>query len=99
MPFLFRYNVLNAKDSIADGLGWPVLSLVGCLATCYFLLFLTLWKGVASSGKVAYFTAILPYVVLVTLLARGVTLPGSINGIMFYITPQWGKLLDVNVSP
>jgi solute carrier family 6 amino acid transporter-like protein 5/7/9/14 len=40
------------------------------------MLFLTLWKGVASSGKVAYFTAIFPYVVLVTLLIRGVTLPG-----------------------
>jgi SNF family Na+-dependent transporter len=62
------------------------------------MLFLTLWKGVASSGKVAYFTAIFPYVVLITLLVRGVTLPGSINGIMFYITPKWEQLLNVNVS-
>ena len=74
-----------------------VLSLVGCLATCYILLFLTLWKGVASSGKVAYFTAIFPYIILITLLVRGVTLPGSVDGIMFYITPKWEELLNVNV--
>ena len=96
--FCFRHTVLHHKESIEDGIGWPVLSLVGCLATCYIMLFLTLWKGVASSGKVAYFTAIFPYVVLVTLLVRGVTLPGSINGIMFYITPKWEQLLNVNVS-
>jgi SNF family Na+-dependent transporter len=61
------------------------------------LLFLTLWKGVASSGKVAYFTAIFPYIILITLLVRGVTLPGSVDGIMFYITPKWEELLNVNV--
>jgi solute carrier family 6 amino acid transporter-like protein 5/7/9/14 len=53
---------------------------------------------VSSSGKVAYFTAIFPYIVLVTLLVRGVTLPGSVDGIMFYITPKWSQLLNVNVS-
>ena len=30
----------------------PDLYLVACLAGCWILLFLTLWKGVASSGKV-----------------------------------------------
>ena len=77
--------------------GLPDLKLTGCLAVCYVVLFLTLWKGVASSGKVAYFTAIFPYIVLFTLLGRGVTLPGAINGIMFYITPQWGELLNIKV--
>lgn len=61
------------------------------------MVFLTLWKGVASSGKVAYFTALFPYVILIALLARGVTLPGSLEGILFYIRPQWEQLLNVNV--
>ena len=61
------------------------MKLTGCLAVCYIILFLTLWKGVASSGKVAYFTALFPYVVLFTLLGRGVTLPGAMDGILFYI--------------
>ena len=53
---------------------------------------------VASSGKVAYFTALFPYVVLITLLVRGVTLDGASDGILYFINPEWHKLLDVNVS-
>ena len=50
------------------------------------------------SVQVVWFTALFPYGVLVILLVRGVTLPGAINGIHFFITPDWDKLLDVNVS-
>ena len=50
------YEVLKAKDSIEDGIGMPDARLAGCLALCYLLLFLTLWKGIASSGKVNIFS-------------------------------------------
>ena len=75
----FVHSVLKEKSDIFDGIGLPDLKLTGCLAICYIMLFLTLWKGVASSGKVAYFTALFPYVVLFTLLGRGVTLPGKMD--------------------
>ena len=52
---------------------------------------------VASSGKVAYFTALFPYVVLITLLVRGVTLEGASEGILYFIRPDWPKLLDASV--
>lgn len=47
--------------------------------------------------QVAYFTALFPYVVLFTLLGRGATLPGAIDGMLYFITPHWHKLLDPNV--
>ncbi len=51
----------------------------------------------ASSGKVAYFTALFPYFVLITLLVRGVTLEGASDGILYFIRPDWPKLLDASV--
>lgn len=94
----FLHTVLKEKHDIFDGIGLPDLKLVGCLGVCYLMLFLTFWKGVEGAGKVAYFTALFPYLVLFTLLGRGVTLPGAVNGIMFYITPQWSQLLNIKVS-
>ena len=45
----------------------------------------------------AYFTAIFPYVVMLTLLIRGLTLPGAGNGLFFFFNPEWEKLLDLKV--
>ncbi|KAG0712523.1 Sodium-dependent nutrient amino acid transporter 1 [Chionoecetes opilio] len=85
------------KDDISDGIGLPDWRLALCLLSFYIVLFFTLAWGIKSSGKVAYFTALFPYVVLITLLVRGATLPGAMDGILYFITPQWEKLLDPNV--
>ena len=58
-------------------------------------LFVTLM--LAFNLQVVYFTATFPYVVLVSLLVRGVTLPGAGDGIRFYVVPQFEKLLDLRV--
>ena len=90
--------MLRKYDDMDVGLGIPEWRLSLCLLFCWIMLFLTLAKGVASSGKVAYFTALFPYAVLLTLLIRGVTLPGAADGILFFITPQWEKITSPNVS-
>lgn len=48
--------------------------------------------------QVVYFTALFPYVVLVILLIRGVTLDGHYEGIEFYIlNPDTDKLSEAAV--
>jgi len=93
----FTFGVLKAKDDISDGLGLPDPPLAGCLAVCWLLIYLSLRRGVSSSGKVAYFTAIFPYLVLLVMLIKGLTLPGAVDGIKFFFTPEWKKLGDLDV--
>lgn len=47
--------------------------------------------------KVVYFTATFPYVMIFALLIRGVTLPGAIDGIRFYLSPDPTRLADPQV--
>lgn len=49
-------------------------------------------------NQVVWVTATLPYIVLFILLIRGATLPGAWRGVVFYLKPQWGKLLETSVS-
>lgn len=49
--------------------------------------------------QVVYFTATFPYLILLMLLVRGVTLPGAWKGIQFYLTPQFHHLLSSKVRP
>lgn len=51
-----------------------------------------------SLSQVVYFTALFPYVMLVVLLVRGLTLPGAKDGIVFYLYPDPSRLLDPQVK-
>lgn len=90
--------MLKEYANIDDGIGSPDWKLTLCLLASWVLIYLTIMKGVKSSGKVAYFTAIFPYVVLLILLIRGVTLPGAWTGIKYFIEPKWEKLYEPSVS-
>ena len=63
--------------------GWPQWHLVLCLALAWLIGFFCVIKGVASVGKVVYFTATFPYLILTALLIRALTLEGAIDGIWY----------------
>ncbi|KAG2469695.1 SC6A2 protein, partial [Polypterus senegalus] len=94
----FERNVLgrHASDGIHD-LGLPNWKLSMCLVVVLFILFFSLSKGVKTSGKVVYITATMPYVVLLVLLIRGITLPGAIDGIKAYLHVNFHQLKNVTV--
>ncbi|CAM1329434.1 Uncharacterised protein g10017 [Pycnogonum litorale] len=92
----FNYYML-AKSSGFFDIGQIRWQLVLCLLAAWLVTFLCLIKGIKSSGRVVHFSATFPYVILVVLFVRGITLDGAMKGIQFYIIPDWERLYDVNV--
>ncbi|XP_048245750.1 creatine transporter-like [Haliotis rufescens] len=89
-------KVLSISSGL-DQLGGIKWELALCLLVTWIFIFGSLAKGIKTIGKVVYVTATLPYAFLFILLVRGLTLPGGPQGILFYITPDFSKLLDVQV--
>lgn len=50
--------------------GYPRWQLLLCLILAWVIAFFCIIRGVHSAGKVVYFTALFPYVVLLALLVR-----------------------------
>lgn len=92
----FERGVLDQSNGI-ENIGVPQWKITLCLLCAWLMTFGALSKGVKSTGKVVYFTALFPYVVLVILFFRGVTLPGAADGIIYYLTPRFDKLGEAKV--
>ncbi|XP_076450427.1 sodium- and chloride-dependent glycine transporter 1-like isoform X2 [Babylonia areolata] len=88
----FEKELLGMSKGIQD-IGTVQWQVALCLLLSWSLTFLALSKGVKSVGKVVYFTALFPYVVLTILFVRGITLPGAKDGIIYYLTPDFEKLV------
>uniref|UniRef100_A0A2K5X5L3 Solute carrier family 6 member 11 n=1 Tax=Macaca fascicularis TaxID=9541 RepID=A0A2K5X5L3_MACFA len=89
-------RVLAISDGIEHigNLRWELaLCLLAAWTICYFCI----WKGTKSTGKVVYVTATFPYIMLLILLIRGVTLPGASEGVKFYLYPDLSRLSDPQV--
>uniref|UniRef100_A0A672QGV2 Transporter n=1 Tax=Sinocyclocheilus grahami TaxID=75366 RepID=A0A672QGV2_SINGR len=89
-------NVLSISDGI-EQVGHIKWDLALCLLAVWVICFFCIWKGVKSTGKVVYVTATFPFVMLIVLLVRGVTLPGAAEGIKFYLYPNVTRLGDPEV--
>ncbi|ELU15127.1 hypothetical protein CAPTEDRAFT_142937 [Capitella teleta] len=99
----YENHILQQTDGIEDQ-GSIIWQLALILLLSWVLVYLCLFKGVRWTGKaiyfifcVVYFTAIFPYIIIITLLVKGLTLPGSEKGVEFFIKPRWELLKDPKV--
>jgi NSS family neurotransmitter:Na+ symporter len=92
--FFNQFLKISESPMQFGGIQWMIV--LGLVLTWIFVI-AAIWKGPKTVGKVVYFTVIIPWIILLVLVVRGVTLPGAIEGLKFYLTPQFGALLNYKV--
>ena len=92
----FFTNFLGDTGSVLNigGISFPII--LGLIAV-WLCIFLILYKGVKRIGKIVALTVPIPTILLIILTIRGLTLPGAMEGISYYLTPDFSRLGDVNV--
>ncbi|XP_071102934.1 sodium-dependent dopamine transporter-like [Haliotis cracherodii] len=91
--FMYYFQALQMTDGLEHlgGIRWPLVGLMG--VTCV-IMFLFIFQGIRVSGKVVYVTVGVPILLLLVFLIQGCLLPGSADGIYFYVYPKFEKLLE-----
>ncbi|XP_025895441.1 sodium-dependent neutral amino acid transporter B(0)AT1 [Nothoprocta perdicaria] len=93
VDYFWYRETLNTSTSITDSgsLQWWLLV---CLTCAWGVLYLCTIRGIETTGKAVYITSTLPYLVLTIFLIRGLTLKGSVNGIVYLFTPNVAELAN-----
>lgn len=93
----FIGSVLQRSGSPWELGGFPIEILVSLLAV-WFITWLVEIKGVQKGIERANkFFIPLIWVLVIVLIIRALTLPGALNGIDWYLKPDFGALLDLDV--
>ncbi|XP_071101901.1 sodium- and chloride-dependent creatine transporter 1-like [Haliotis cracherodii] len=92
----WRLQVLQLTDGLHDmgGVRWP---LVLCLVITYLILFVCQCRGIKVTGKLVYVTVGVPFVLIIVFLVRGCLLPGSAEGMYYFIKPNFDKLTEPGI--
>lgn len=93
--FFYRH-VLNVSSGIEE-LGSIQVPLSVSLVVSWLCVYMSVFKGIKTSGKVVYVTALVPFLILGGMFLRGITLPGAGTGIHYYLVPKWSKILQTKV--
>lgn len=96
-PEAFFVEQVLQRSSGPGEIGWPVPSLVIGMALTWLTIYLILRKGVRNVSRVVLITVPLPVLLLAVLLIRGLTLPGALDGIRYYLTPDFAKLAEPRI--
>jgi len=78
-------------------LGNPDMMIVGGLVLVWAWIFAAIIRGVRSVEKMVWVTVTLPWLLIAVFVLRGLTLPGAMDGIAYYLTPDFSVLTSPDV--
>jgi NSS family neurotransmitter:Na+ symporter len=94
-------GVENAKSFFNDtylgkiegpNLGAIRWNIVWPLFITWVAMYFCIFRGVKLVGKIVWLTVPLPWLMLLILTVRGLTLEGSMQGLVYYLDPVWSEL-------
>ena len=87
----FYSTILNISGGPMEfgGVEWLTVAM---LALLWIAMFVIMFKGANVIGKVAIWTVIIPWTLLMILTIRGLTLPNAVDGLNYYLNPDWSAL-------
>jgi NSS family neurotransmitter:Na+ symporter len=74
-----------ALGAIRWNIFWP-------LVITWVVMYFCIFRGVRLVGKIVWWTVPLPWLMLLVLTVRGLTLEGSMEGLAYYLNPNWSEL-------
>src|SRR3989338_2789557 len=89
----FSNNVLQLTKNPGE-IGSFSTALIIALAAVWAAIFFCVFRGAKSIGKVVLVSMPLPFILLLILFLRAVTLDGALAGISYYISPDFSLLLS-----
>lgn len=92
----FYDDVLHLSQGAGE-MGGLVITVLVALIVVWSAVYFCIWKGVRSVSKVVMVTVPLPVILIVILVLRGLTLPNAMDGLVFYLKPDFAALLDLEV--
>jgi NSS family neurotransmitter:Na+ symporter len=92
--FFDQFLKLSESPMQVGSLQWMIA--LGLILT-WIAIVASIWRGAKTVGKVVYFTVTIPWVILLVFVVRGITLPGAMEGLKYYLTPNFSALMNYRV--
>lgn len=93
---IFTDDVTHISSGMFDIGGFnPIVVLA--LIFAWVSIWYCIHQGITAVGKVVKYTVILSVILIIFLIVRSITLPGAMDGLRYYLVPEWSVLLDINV--
>ncbi|HDS30874.1 MAG TPA: sodium-dependent transporter [Firmicutes bacterium] len=92
----FMNHVLDISGG-PDQIGHLSMGLLIGLILTWVWIYIAIRKGVRSVGKMVLVTVPLPFLLLIIIFFKAISLPGSIDGILAYLRPDFSALARAKV--
>ena len=89
--FFFGEYLRRGQGFSLGALQWHI---VGALFITWLAMYFCIFRGVRLVSKVVMWTVPLPWLMLLILAIRGLTLDGAVQGLEYYLEPNWDRLAN-----